>query len=280
MLRRPTLGGGSRAIRFRPRVAGVGLTAVAVLIAACGPSNPSSSGSNAVLSVLAAASLRDVAIALAPAYQRETGISLEVSTDSSTALRVQIEQGAPADAFLSADTRNPETLAADGLVDGPVIPFARNALAIIVPRDNPAEIHTAADLARPGLKIIAAGDAVPISIYAEQLVGLIAAKAGPQSGYAAAYDANVLSREDNVKAVVAKIELGEGDAAIVYATDAAASKSVRVIPLPPGIAVLASYAGVVPTTARHALLGHAFLAWLTQSAARDILAGFGFSPPS
>ena len=259
-------------------VAAVSIAAVS--IAACGLGGNAPARPPTVLTVLAAASLRDVAAAAGPAYGRAVRIEIEVSTDSSTALRVQIEQGAEADLFLSADTRNPDALAASGLVDGSVVPFARNGLAIITPADDPAGIRTAADLARPGVKIVAAGAEVPISGYAEQLVDQIASAPGVAADFAAAYAANVVSREDNVKAIVAKIELGEGDAAIVYASDAAASTSVRVIPLPAGVDVRATYAGVVPTTSRHPADGHALLDWLIGPAGLEILARFGFTPPS
>ena len=81
-----------------------------------------------------------------------------------------------------------------------------------MPTDNPAGIKTPADLARPGVKVIAAGDEVPITKYATQLVANLAKEPGYPADFAAAYAANIVSKEDNVKAVVAKIELGEGDA--------------------------------------------------------------------
>ena len=88
-------------------------------------------------------------------------------------------------------------------------------------------IKTPADLAKPGVKIIAAGDAVPITKYANQLVDNLAKSPGYPADFATAYNANIVSKEDNVKAVVAKLELGEGDAGIVYVTDAKASTQGR-----------------------------------------------------
>ena len=95
------------------------------------------------------------------------------------------------------------------------------------------------------MKIIAAGDEVPITKYATQVVDNLAREPGYPADFAAAYAANVVSREDNVKAVVAKIELGEGDAAIVYVTDAKASTKVATVDIPAGANVPATYAGVV-----------------------------------
>ena len=168
-----------------------------------------------------------------------------LSTDSSAALETQIEQGAPADLFLSADTTNPQKLVDAGLADGAPVTFAGNELTVIVPAGNPARIASPADLARTGVRIIAAGDEVPITKYAGQLVENLAKEAGYPADFAAAYAANVASKEDNVKAVVAKIELDEGDAGIVYVTDAKASAKVATIDVPPSANVRATYDALV-----------------------------------
>jgi molybdate transport system substrate-binding protein len=129
------------------------------------------------------------------------------------------------------------------------------------------------------VKVIAAGTDVPITKYAEQVVGLLAKEAGFLAAFAAGYAANVVSREDNVKAVVAKVELGEGDAGIVYVTDAAASTKVATIPIPAEANVPATYGGVVVSASKQHAAAHAFLNWLTGADAQVILAGFGFRPP-
>ena len=123
--------------------------------------------------------------------------------------------------------------------------FAGNKLTVIVPIANPAKINSPKDLANPGVKIIAAGDAVPITKYANLLVANLAKQPGYPANFDAAYHANIVSKEDNVKAVVAKLELGEGDAAIVYVTDAKASTKVASVDVPPDANVPATYAGVV-----------------------------------
>jgi molybdate transport system substrate-binding protein len=219
--------------------------------------------------------------AIATAYATAApGTTLTVSTDSSATLRTQIEQGAPADVFLSADAKNPQVLVDAGLTAGGVTPFASNRLTIVVPLDNPVGISTPADLARPGVKIVAAGDEVPITKYAAQAVKNLAGLPGYPHDYAAAYAANVVSREDNVRSVVAKIELGEGDAGIVYVTDAAASKVIKTIDLPPAANVVAMYAGVVVGSSAHPREAKAFLDWLVGPGGQAILASFGFRPPS
>ena len=242
--------------------------------------SPTTSGEPVEITVYAAASLRDAMDALVTAYAEvEPDVSVTISTGASSTLRAQIEQGAPADLFLSADTIHPAALAAAGLTAGEAKLVAGNRLAIIVPASNPAAVATPADLARPGLKIIGAGDAVPITGYADQLVGRLATLVGDPSGFAAAYEANIVSREEDVQAVLAKIELGEGDAAIVYGTDAQGSDAVRTIPIPPEADVATSSAGVLVGASAHLKEARAYLDWLTGADAQAILASFGFSAP-
>jgi molybdate transport system substrate-binding protein len=216
-----------------------------------------------------------------PAYEAShPGITLTLSTDSSSALEAQIEQGAPADVFLSADQANPTKLVDGGFASGDPVAFAGNELTIIVPADNPAGVHSPADLARSGLKVIAAGDAVPITAYATQLVDNLATDPGYPPGFAATYATNIVSMEDNAKAVVAKIELGEGDAGIVYVTDAAASTKVKTIEVPDAANVRAIYAGVVVKASPNQEAGKAFLDWFAGADGQAILSSFGFLPPT
>src|SRR5439155_11341232 len=123
-------------------------------------------------------------------------------------------------------------------------------LTVIVPTPNPAGIKTPADLARAGVKVIAAGEAVPITKYATQLVANLAREAGYPANFVAAYTANIVSREDNASAVVAKIELGEGDAGIVYVTDASASTKVATVDVPAAAnATPSTYRGLMHASA-------------------------------
>ena len=232
------------------------------------------------LTILAAASLTDLLDATKTAYEStHDGVTLVISTDSSAALETKIEQGAPADLFLSADTANPQKLVDKGLVTGDAVSFAGNELTIIVPTDNPGRIESPADLAGDGIRIIAAGDEVPITGYATQLVTRLAGLPGYPSDFAGDYAANILSREENVKGIVAKVELGEGDAGIVYATDATASVSVRTIRVPAEANVQATYAAVVVRGSPHEGEAQAFLMWLTGPEGLSILQGLGFLPP-
>ena len=233
------------------------------------------------LTIFAAASLKGALADVKVAYEAANpGMTLTISTDSSAALKTQIEQGAPADVFLSADTKNPQALVDAGLTDGAAVDFAGNKLVVIVPTDNPAAVKTPADLATPGLKVIAAGDEVPITTYANQLINNLAREPGYPAAFVAAYQANIVSKEDNVKAVVAKLELGEGDAAIVYVTDAKISTDVASVEVPDSANVIATYAGVVVKTTESPGPAAAFLSWLAGPEGQAILSGFGFLPRS
>jgi molybdate transport system substrate-binding protein len=208
------------------------------------------------------------------------GTTLTIATDSSATLETQIEQGAPADVFLSADTTNPKKLVDKGLAASVAVAFAGNKLTIIVPTANPAGVKTPADLAKTGVRVIAAGDAVPITKYATQLVANLAKEPGYAGDFAAKYTANIATKEDNVKAIVAKVELGEGDAGIVYITDAKASTKVITVDVPETSNVPATYAGIVVRASRNPAAAQAFLTWFAGPAGQAILSTFGFLPPS
>lgn len=246
----------------------------ALLVISCdqGPGPPPD------VTVYAASSLAGAVDALINGwYDDEQFASIGFSVGSSAALRVQIEQGAPADLLLSADTANPQALVDAGLSDGQSKTFATNRLAIIVPDGNPGEISTPLDLARSGVRVIAAGEMVPITQYAEQLVANLTGLPDYPADFASRYEANIVSREDNVGAVVTKIHLGEGDAAIAYITDVP-SADVNMVEVPADANVLATYAGVVLKRAANVSAAHAFLDWLLGATGQSILVDAGFSP--
>ncbi len=267
----------------RPSVV-MAVLVVVFVFAACSNAGASASASPSAgaveLTIFGAASLKGALAQAKAAYETANpGTTLTISTDASSTLETQIEQGAPADVFLSADATNPKKLVDRGLADGVAVTFAGNKLTVIVPTDNPAGIKTPADLARSGMRVIAAGDEVPITKYATQLVGNLAKLPGYPADFAAAYTANIASKEDNVKAVVAKIELGEGDAGIVYMTDARASTMVVTVDVPDSANVPATYDGVVVMASRNAAAAKAFLDWFAGPDGQGILSGFGFLPP-
>jgi molybdate transport system substrate-binding protein len=257
------------------------VTILAFVLGACsgGAGGPASSEAPTTITIYGASSLKAALSKVKAAYEAaNAGASLTISTDSSVALETKIEQGAPADVFLSADTANPQKLVDKGLVAGSVTKFAGNLLTIIVPTANPAGIQTPADLARTGVKVIAATDSVAVTKYATMFVADLAREAGYPADFAARYIANIVSKEDNVGAVVAKVELGEGDAAIVYVTDAQGSTKVTAIPVPAAANVPATYAGVVIAASPSQAAATAFLAWLAGPAGQAVLATLGFRP--
>lgn len=258
--------------------AGLAACASGSVPTATSSARPSPAGAT-ILRVYAAASLGKVLAAVAREYESVApGVTLRVSTDSSSALATKIEQGAPADLFLSADTANPERLRDGGFTDGAIVTFAGNALAVVVPVDDPAGIAAPADLARPGVRIVACATGVPIEAYTARWLERVSGLPAYGPDYPARYAANVVSREENVSAIVAKIGLGEGDAGVVYVTDARAADGVRTIEIPADENVLAHYGGVVLAGAAQPGAAADFLAWLAGPDGEALLAGFGFLP--
>jgi molybdate transport system substrate-binding protein len=255
-------------------------TAAASVAASTAPSS-GASGASVDLTIYAASSLKAALDKMKPTYEAShPGTTLTVSTDASSALEAKIEQGAPADILLSADTSNPQKLVDKGLTVGSLTNFAKNKLTVITPKDNPAKIQTPADLAKSGVKIIAAGDAVPITKYATQLVANLAKQPGYPANYVAAYNANVVSKEDNVSAIVTKVATGNGDAGIVYVTDANGKATLTTIDVPSDANVIATYAGVVVKPSPNPDAAAAFMTWLAGPDGQAILNSFGFLPPT
>jgi molybdate transport system substrate-binding protein len=267
--------------------------ALLIVLAACGsgatptpsvpstaPSAAASQAATAPLTIYGAASLKTALAQIKTAWEAShPGSTLTISTDSSAALETQIEQGAPADVFLSADTTNPKKLTDKGLADGSAENFAGNLLTVIVPTADPAKITSPADLAKPGVKVIAAGADVPITKYANMLVDNLAKESGYPADFKTAYTANIASQEENVSGVVNKVALGEGDAGIVYVTDAKSNPKVTAIAVPPDANIPATYAGIVNKASANPAAAHEFLDWVAGPDGQAVLASLGFLPP-
>lgn len=266
---------------MRPARANIAVLAIAVAVAAGGCGERAAGQGPTELTVFAAASLRDALTAAGAEYRAEVpNVSLAFSFDASSALRTQIEQGAPAHAFASADMANPQALVEGGFAVGPVAQFAGNRLTIVVPSGNPAAIRDPRDLARADVLIVGASEAVPISRYVEECLDRLAGLPGFPADFAAAVEANVVSREDNVRSALTKVELGEADAAIVYVTDAASSDSVEEIPIPAAANVEATYGVVAVSDSRHPAEAAAFVGWLAGPGGTAALGLFGFLGPA
>jgi molybdate transport system substrate-binding protein len=229
------------------------------------------------LTVFAAASLRDAFGSLGAAFERQhPGAKVQFNFAGSQELRTQIENGAPADVFASADEKHMTAVRKAGVVDAPK-PFATNAPVVVVPADNPAEVASLEDL--PNVKRLVIGTPeVPIGAYTLQI--LDKAKSQYGADFAARVQAKVVSRELNVRQVLTKVSLGEADAGIVYRTDArGAGDKVKVIEIPAELNVVAEYPIATVTRTPHPDLARAWVALVTGPAGQAALkdAGFGGS---
>jgi molybdate transport system substrate-binding protein len=186
----------------------------------------------------------------------------------SQALVAQIEQGAPADVFASADQKNMQKLVDTGLVEPPSV-FARNALEIVVARANPKRIAGLRDLSRSDLVVVLADPSVPVGNYARQALVKAGVTVRPKS------------LELDVKAALAKVTTGEADATIVYATDvqAAGANAVGVV-IPGAQNVVATYPIAVVKATKHRAAADAFVAMVMSKAGQQVLAARGFLSPA
>ena len=246
------------------------LVVCVALLAACG------SDDDETIRVFAAASLSDAFNELGAEYERANpNITVEFNFAASSALAVQINEGAPADVFASADTLQMAAVAREGVSVSPVL-FAKNALVVVVPADS--ELEQFEGLANDGLRLALAGPDVPVGRYARQVLANASGPDGIRPDFESQVMANLRSEETNVRAVLTKVQLGEADAGIVYRTDAvAAGSNVKVIAIPEPFNVVAEYPIAVVGDGGNAALG--FVAFVTSSEGQAIMVKHGFSPP-
>ena len=221
------------------------------------------------LTVSAASSLRG---AVSDYADRFDAARVRVSFAGSDELAAQIRQGARPDVFLSANTKLPGALQAEGLVDKPVV-FARNRLVIAVP-DSSDRIASIDDLAKPGVKLAVGSESVPIGEYTRAVIGRLDPAAGR------AILANVRSNEPDVKGVVGKLTQGAVDAAFVYFTDvAAADGKIRAIELPRELQASVAYGGAVVRDGPNPNAAREFLDGLVDGSGAQVLRETGFEAP-
>jgi molybdate transport system substrate-binding protein len=246
------------------------LVVAAVLLAACGGSGDSGSTSptplGGTVNVFAAASLTDAFNALGASFRgANSGVTVKFNFAGTPTLVTQIEQGAPADVFASADTTNMDKLSGDGFTAGTSRVFARNKLEIVVAPGNPRGITGLADLAKPGVIYITEAPTVPAGKYALQALKMAGVTVTPKS------------LETDVKSVVSKIELGEADAGIVYTTDVtAAGSKVAGVPIPDADNVIATYPIVTVKGSTNVRAANAFIAFVLSATGQAKLQSFGF----
>lgn len=256
------------------------LAIVALLLLVLAPVLARAADTN-TLTVFAAASLTDAFRELARSFETtHPGVKVRFNSAGSQTLVAQLQQGAPADVFASADERWMQEAATRGLLEGEATTFARNRLVVIVPRTNPGRIGKLQDLARRGLKIVLGADAVPVGRYSRIALRQMADDPAFGGSYATAVLGNVVSEEEAVKAVVGKVQLGEADAGIVYASDVtpAVARFIRVFELPESSNVIATYPIATLRASRQGDTAHAFVALVTSEEGQRVLAKWKFLP--
>jgi len=260
----------------RHKLTSVGVL-VAVVLAGCGTSSTKTAATTTTgasrltgsLTVLAAASLtesfNDEKTALATTHP---GLRLTYSFAGTSALVQQIQQGAPADVFASADQKNMQTLVTAGLVEAPKT-FARNKLEIAVAPGNPKHITGLADLAQAGLRVVLVAPNVPAGTYSQQALTTAGVTVKPKS------------QELDVKSALAKVTAGEADATIVYVTDVKASAGkADGVDIPDNQNVTAVYPIAVVKASTHHDAAAAYVDEIVSGTGQKALADRGFLPPA
>jgi molybdate transport system substrate-binding protein len=256
-----------------------GMTAVAVAgIAGCGGDNDagsspntgaSSAGSTGGITVFAAASLTEPFTQIGRDFEAANpGTTVKFNFGGSSALATQINQGAPADVFASAAPKNMQTVTDAGNAEGTPTTFVNNQLVIAVPKGNPTGVKTLADLAKPGVKVALCAAEVPCGAAATKALAAAKVKVTP------------VTLEQDVKAALSKVKLGEVDAALVYRTDAkAASSDVEGIEFPESASAINDYPIAVLKNAPNKAGAQAFITYVLSDKGKTVLTAAGFQAP-
>jgi molybdate transport system substrate-binding protein len=271
---------GSSIRRLVPLVA----CALVVLAPGAGPSTTAAAApaQQATVTVFAASSLTDAFKEIGANFETDKGVSVTFNFGASTQLRTQLEQGASADVFASADQAQMDNARKAGVVNGADVTFAKNRLVVITPKNNPAQIMSAADLARPGVKFVTAAPEVPIGVYTQNMFAKMSTIDVFGTDFQDRANANIVSREPNVRQVVAKVQLGEADAAVVYLTDVTpqSSPDLMTIPIPDDLNTLAIYPIALVVNGPQAELAQAFIDTVTGPSGQGVLKKWNFTTVS
>ncbi|GCE20170.1 molybdate ABC transporter substrate-binding protein [Dictyobacter kobayashii] len=272
-------------MRFRSIVCA--LLLLGLFLAGCGGSTTTGSAPSSTaatpkstpvsLQVFAAASLTESFTELAKQYQSaHPNVTIKYNFNGSQLLEQQIANGAPADVFASADQTNMKKANTAGLVDSAKV-FAQNRLVVIVPAGD-KNVTTLKDLSKAGVKIDIGAAAVPAGKYSQQVFDKLGASPQYGASYEASVKKNIVSQEENVKAVVQKVQLGEVDAGFVYRTDVtnAVINKVMVIDIPDNFNVIAQYPIAITKNAPHSAEAQAFINYVLSSDGQAILQKYHF----
>jgi len=258
-----------RKLAGRSLLAILATLAVAVALPACGSSDDSGSGDKEDLTVFAASSLTEAFTNLGKQYEAaHEGAVVKFNFGSSSDLAAQIDQGAPADVFASADEPNMQKVVDSDMADGEPQDFASNVLEIAVPRDNPGKVTGLDDFAEKDLKLAVCDPEAPCGNAATEVFGN------------AGVDASIDSYEPDVKSVLTKVELGEVDAGLVYHSDVLAAKDrIDSIAIPEQDQFINVYPIVVVKGAGNAQGGQDFIDLVLGDDGQNELAKWGFRAP-
>jgi len=246
----------------------VALAVVAVLITTVQPASAQQKPSGEI-TVFAAASLTESFDAMAKQFQKKyPDVDVRFSYDASSNLATQINQGAPADVFASADADNLQKTIDAGTVTPPPVVFAKNRLEIAVEKGNPKKIKSLADLGKSGLVVVLCADQVPCGKYAAESLTKAGVSVSPAS------------KEENAKATLSKVSIGEADASIVYVTDVRAAKGTTSgVKIPDKGNVIATYPIGVVKDSQNIAAAKAWVKFVRSEEGQAILRKFGFLPP-
>jgi len=257
----------------RSRKSTIFVASFALVIAACGSSSkesstPTSTGTklSGSATVLGASSLTNAFTGLGKEFETANpGTKLDFSFGASSELETQIEQGAPADSFASADQANMDKVVKAKLTAGEPVNFAKNKLVIVTEKGNPKNITTPADLAKPGTVVVLCDPSVPCGKFADQVLANAKVTVTPKS------------REANVKATLSTVEQGEADAAIVYVSDAKSSDKVDAVQIPDDLNVITTLPIVLLKDAKNAALAQAWIDFVVAHES-ELVDTYGFLP--
>lgn len=249
---------------------------IALLLAACAPS---ANSEQRELVVFAAASLTEAFAEIGEAFGAQNDIAVVFNFAGSQTLAGQLASGAPADVFASANDRQMQAAIDAGRIQPSAArAFAANRLVIVTPRENPGAVTVPNDLASPGIRIVLADGAVPAGQYSLQFLANAAADPAYTAIYSPTVLANVVSYEENVRAVLAKVVLGEADAGIVYSSDVTGRQrdQVQIVDIPDALNIVATYPIAPIAESDESASARAFVEFVLSPTGQTILERYGF----
>lgn len=233
------------------------------------------------LTVFTAASLTGAFGEIGQIYKNETNISVVFNFDGSQALRSQIENGAYADLFASANKKQMNALKNGGLMNNSsIVIFTKNKLSLIVPKNNPAKIFNLSDLAKPGLKIVMGTKDVPVGDYALQIISNLGNNSSYGPDYKTKVLANVISQETNVNYVVTKVALGEADVGFAYVSDVTGNLASKMdkIDIPEEYNIIAEYPMGILLESKYPAESQELMNLVMSNEGKAVMEKYGFSP--